>query len=104
MVRSQARPFHRLRLLDLDDQLSAPEDVLGVRRQSGPRRLIGRVRKARPFPGAWLHHHLVAMGDQFTDGSGAQPHAVLVRLDFTGNPDPHGALSSCPPGVSAGEG
>ncbi len=78
----------RDRLLDLEQQVSAPPDIVhgGDRRA---RTLVHVVREGASDARARLDDHLVAALDELARTRGSQRNPVLLRLDLLGDADPH---------------
>jgi hypothetical protein len=76
------------RLLDLEEQVSAPPDIVhrGDRRA---RALVRVVREGAHESRARLYDHQVAALNELARTRGGQRNAVLLRLDLLGDADPH---------------
>ena len=89
---AQLLALARLRLLHLDDQLGALEDLRCARRDAGAGRRVLIVAAADPRTGIVLDDDFVAMRDELVHVGRHQAHAVLARLDFLRYPDAHRPL------------
>jgi hypothetical protein len=86
---AQHRALDRLRLLHLDDHFGAVEDFLRRLDDLGAGLAVQLVGEADGLAAVLLHHHLVAVRDQFARARRSQADAVLVVLDFLGDADKH---------------
>ena len=86
---AQHRDLDRLRFLDLDDHFGATEDFLRGIDDFGAGLLVHLVRQTDGFSAIALHHHLVAVADEFARAGRSQADAVLVVFDFLGDADQH---------------
>ena len=88
-----------LRLLHLDDDLSAVPDLRGAGNDPRAGLLILFVGEAGKLAGAGLNQYLVASLHKFADAVRHQPHAGFVVFHFSGNAYDHG---KCPSGDRCG--
>ena len=89
---AQFGPFHRQRLLDLDDQLRLLEHLAGALGDLRPSLTVVLVGKTDGGAGLGLDPHLVPQRGQFSHGLRCEADTVLVILDFLGYADSHGSL------------
>src|SRR5665648_646248 len=94
---AQAQVLLLERLLDLQQQGSPVEDLIGVEGDLRAGRGVGRIRERRARTGSGLHEHLVAQRGQLAGAGGGQGHPVLVPLDLPQDSDPHQFPSCCSP-------
>jgi len=98
---AEHRDLLLLRLLDLQDEIGAPEHRRGVRDDDGAGGLVGRVVDAAPKTRPFLHEDRMSGLDERANPGGDQADPVLVVLDFPGNSDLHTEASACPGGPTA---
>ena len=89
LILAQHRRLDRLGLLDLHDHLGALEDLLRGVDDLRAGRFVHVVVESDGGRGVALHHHLMAVGDEFPHGGRREPDPVLVDLDLLGHPDEH---------------
>jgi hypothetical protein len=89
LARLQPPAFHRLRLLDLDDEAGVGKQRLDVGLDAGPGRDVKRVVEAGARPGPRLDHHLMSARDQLAHTRRRECHAVFTVLDLARYSDAH---------------
>ena len=77
------------RLLHLEHEVAAPPDVVH-RRDARADGLVGGVGEGAAFTRALFDEDVMALLRQLPSARGRESDAVLVRLDFLGDADPHG--------------
>ncbi len=87
-------PFLGLRLLDLDDHLSAVEDLRGGADDLRPGGLIVGVLRADPDTRVGFDDDIVAVVNYFLDALRREPNPVLVDFYFFGNAYQHDSTSA----------
>jgi hypothetical protein len=92
LVGPQHRAFVELGLFHLYQEIGPVEDLGRVPGDPRAGALIVRVGESDPGTGLALDEHLMARGHQLPYPGGHHAHAVLVHLDFFGNPDSHVTL------------
>jgi hypothetical protein len=84
----------RDRLLDLEHQIGAGPDRVGVRLDRGAGRDVLPIGDRRACAGAGLDDHVVPVPNELVHAGWGDRHPVLVVLDFRGNADVHRELFS----------
>src|SRR4029077_2232115 len=90
LPRAEPGDLRRERLLDLQNELGAPPDVVD-RDELGADRRVFLVPDSAPDAGAALDDHAVCGLDQRSRAGRSQRDALLARLDLTWDPDDHRA-------------
>ena len=80
-------------LLDLEDDVRAAPDLVGVVDDEGALGAVVVVADGGAGAGPGLDEDLVAVGAQLVDPRGGERDAVLVVLDLCGDPDDGGGIS-----------
>jgi len=85
----------RQRLLDLHDQLPAPEHLIGIRDDFRPDRAVVVIRNAGAQPGARFNDDVVTLPGQLAHRRRHKAHTIFAVLDFLRHADEHGHDPEC---------